>query len=144
MSNAPIDDHTATLIRNAPLSGLEHVFACNKRAGRSVVDFFVVKMLADLMVRLVMTAERITNAEIQQLRARANRVACANQSDTRNGSEAQWRRDRADVGAVQRAENEGMPPRQTPSRDAEPVGPPPVENAVPPLGALGPKSSDVA
>lgn len=101
-----------------PLSALEHALARDKLTGRNLVDFFIEDMLSDPMIRLVMAADRVTDSEIRQLYARASRAPEPAFRDPRTGEGARAQRDNQDAAALQRAENEGMPPRRAKAHKA--------------------------
>jgi hypothetical protein len=54
-----------------PLSALEHALDRDKLTGGALVNFFVEEMLADPLVRLVMRADRVSEAEVRTLYARS-------------------------------------------------------------------------
>jgi hypothetical protein len=50
-----------------PLSELEHAAAKDKLTGKALTDFFLEEMLADPMIRLVMQADGVAEADLRDL-----------------------------------------------------------------------------
>lgn len=50
-----------------PLADLEHAVAKDKLTGKALTDYFLEEMLADPMIRLVMQADGVDEAEIREL-----------------------------------------------------------------------------
>ncbi|WP_242514257.1 hypothetical protein [Rhodovulum sulfidophilum] len=53
-----------------PLAELEHAVAKDKLTGKALIDFFLEEMLADPMIRLVMQADGVAEADLRDLYAR--------------------------------------------------------------------------
>jgi len=106
------------------LSTLEHALARDKLTGGRLADVFIEDMLCDPMVRLVMAADRVSDREIRQLYACAGRLADTEGRTRRADPEAGALPLSQDAAALQRAENEGMPPRRHPGQLAKtrPIG----------------------
>ena len=106
---------------NVPLVALEHALARDKLFGRDLVEAFVEEMLSDPIVHLVMAADRVTETEIRQLYGRTSSLTSADNRDVlkgiganagvRKGIPVCSPRNGFNTAAIQRAENEGMPPR---------------------------------
>lgn len=94
-----------------PLSALDHALARDKLTGCNPVDFFIEEMLGDPMVRLVMRADRVSEAEIRHLHGRIRVRGQPVRIGGTGGRHDQNRLDRQDAAAIQVAENEGMPTR---------------------------------
>lgn len=56
-------DRTLTV----PLAELEHAVAKDKLTGKALMDYFLEEMLADPMIRLVMQADGVAEAELRDL-----------------------------------------------------------------------------
>ncbi|MEM9843440.1 MAG: hypothetical protein AAF965_01460 [Pseudomonadota bacterium] len=52
-----------------PLAELEHAVAKDKLTGKALTDFFLEEMLADPMIRLVMQADGVAEADLRALHA---------------------------------------------------------------------------
>jgi len=50
-----------------PLAELEHAVAKDKLSGKALMDFFLEEMLADPMIRLVMQADGVAEADLRDL-----------------------------------------------------------------------------
>jgi len=55
-----------------PLSELDKAIAKDKLTGKALTDFFLEEMLADPMIRLVMNADGITEAELREMHSDAS------------------------------------------------------------------------
>ncbi|KPQ05616.1 MAG: hypothetical protein HLUCCA12_14595 [Rhodobacteraceae bacterium HLUCCA12] len=94
-----------------PLSDLENALARDKFTGGAIVDFFVEEMLADPMVRLVMRADRVSEAEIRTTYARNRQPDASDTEPDQSSIQVPPPLAGQDRAAVQVAENEGMPTR---------------------------------
>jgi hypothetical protein len=56
-----------------PLADLEHVVARDKLTGKALTDYFLEEMLADPMIRLVMQADGVEEAELRDLHSEGAR-----------------------------------------------------------------------
>jgi hypothetical protein len=107
-----------------PLAALEQALARDKLPDRSMEDAFIEHMLSDPMVRLVMAADRVSDVELRQLYARASDSTDAKDGGASKGGKLRLPPDSGTAAALQRAENEGMPPYCAPDLPAGtgPVG----------------------
>jgi len=90
-----------------PLTALDGALARDKHSGLDVVEFFVEQMLADPMIRLMMTADRISETEIRTLYARGASGGQGGAAPSQPEQTA-MRKSTATEIAVDVAENEGM------------------------------------
>jgi hypothetical protein len=88
-----------------PLTALAGALARDKHSGLDVVEFFVEQMLADPMIRLMMTADRISATEIRTLYASGGQGGPAPDQPEQTVTQEPTATD----AAVDVAENEGMP-----------------------------------
>lgn len=102
-------DRTMTI----PLEALEQALARDMGTGHAGVDSFVEEMLSDPIVRLVMRADGVSEAEIRRLHAHSVRTGAVGANPRRMASEMPLLSDRQYEAAIQRAENEGMRPLDT-------------------------------
>ncbi|NKX44463.1 hypothetical protein [Roseicyclus persicicus] len=94
------------------LADLDHARARDKLTGRALSDFFLEEMLADPMVRLVMKADGVSEAQLRNLYS-GHGTPDPDLAAPSSGTTAQAMRDEQSIRA---AENEGMPSRpETPS-----------------------------
>lgn len=94
-----------------PRSALDHALTRDGQPAHALVDFFVEEMLADPMVRLVIKADRVSEAEIRHLYAQGSLADYPDTGGGHTGGHSHPRQDRQIAAAVQIAENEGMPQR---------------------------------
>lgn len=99
-------DRTMTV----PLVALEQALARDLTTGHGSVDAFIEDLLSDPIVRLIMKADGVSEAEVRQLEAYSGRtdVVGAGRGSMASKRAPLW--DSQDAAAVQRAENEGMRP----------------------------------
>jgi hypothetical protein len=64
-----------------PLAELEHAVAKDKLTGKALTDFFLEEMLADPMIRLVMQADGVAEADLRALYAPQSDQRQAEQND---------------------------------------------------------------
>ncbi|KPP85879.1 MAG: hypothetical protein HLUCCO07_03555 [Rhodobacteraceae bacterium HLUCCO07] len=72
-----------------PLSALDHALTRDGQPANALVDFLVEEMLADPMIRLVMMADRVSEAEIRQIYAQGNLAGCPDTGGDHGGSRNQ-------------------------------------------------------
>jgi hypothetical protein len=101
-------DRTMTV----PLEALEQALARDLGTGHPVFDSFVEDMLSDPIVRLVMAADGVSEAEIRRLHAHSVCTGAVGANPQHMANEIPLLPDRQDEAAIQRAENEGMRPRR--------------------------------
>lgn len=88
------------------LADLDHARVRDKLTGKALADFFLEEMLADPMIRLVMKADGVSDAQLRNLYAGVP-ILRSDADVPKLRSPGLRARDRA---AIQSAENEGMPP----------------------------------
>lgn len=66
-----------------PLSDLQHAVARDKLTGKALADYFLEEMLSDPMIRLVMQADGVAEAELRALYSVYPEVWCENPRDNR-------------------------------------------------------------
>lgn len=89
------------------LADLDHARARDKLTSRALSDFFLEEMLADPMIRLVMKADGVSEAQLRHL---YSAVGTPDQSLNAPSSKTPVQRTR-DEASIRAAENEGMPSR---------------------------------
>ncbi|RYH06754.1 hypothetical protein [Tropicimonas sp. IMCC6043] len=89
------------------LADLDHARARDKLTGGTLSDFFLEEMLADPMIRLVMKADGVSEA---QLRHYYSRLGTPDHSVNVPASKTTTQKTQDDE-SIRSAENEGMPPR---------------------------------
>lgn len=93
------------------LADLDRARAKDKLSGKELGEFFLEEMLADPMIRLVMQADGVSEAQIRRLYA--NPFASAPDIVPDRAHARRTPIDRArDLSAIRSAENEGMPTRE--------------------------------
>ncbi|MCU0912332.1 MAG: hypothetical protein MUE98_13630 [Rhodobacteraceae bacterium] len=81
-----------------PLAELEHAAAKDKPTGKALTDFFLEEMLADPMIRLVMQADGVAEADLRTLYSPQFDQQQAGQDDPSKTGEPRRGRHASDVG----------------------------------------------
>lgn len=89
------------------LAELDHARARDKQTGRALSDFFLEEMLADPMVRLVMTADGVSEEHLRQLYSGRGTL----DPDLNAPAPTTTSQRTRDDASIRAAENEGMPSR---------------------------------
>jgi hypothetical protein len=83
---------------NVPLAELEHAVAKDKLTGKALTDFFLEEMLADPMIRLVMQADGVAEADLRALHSPQSGEMQAGQNDPSKTVEPHRGRPASDAG----------------------------------------------
>lgn len=89
------------------LADLDHARARDKLTGKALSDFFLEEMLADPMVRLLMKADGVSEAQLRHL----NSGRVTPDPDLNVSAPATTTRGTRDDASIRTSQNEGMPPR---------------------------------
>jgi hypothetical protein len=81
-----------------PLAELEHAVAKDKLTGKALTDFFLEEMLADPMIRLVMQADGVAEADLRALHSPQSGEMQAGQNDPSKTVEPHRGRPASDAG----------------------------------------------